>query len=184
MVIASPGGTFDCGPVLAGDYHICAELGGQDYLNPCAWEFDRPPVVVKPGQTTSVSLQLKKAYRIQVRIEDQQNLLKRPANSTPPGSSEDARSEEAKAQDPTLIAGVWTKEGFFNGMGLVYTSPNTLEYSILIPFDQDLDAHIEGHQVNLLDTGGALQPNARAKLRVRGTKGHQPLTLRFTVAQR
>jgi hypothetical protein len=138
-------GTFTIGNLSPGSYHICADVKGGGYLDPCAWEPILPTVQVAVGQTlSSYRLIAKKGTQLQVRVNDPAGVL-----------SATSSSQSGKAAAPQLLVGVFTTRHMFQPLVVAAKDATGMTQQGTVPQGIPVSLHVSGQGVQITDGKGA-----------------------------
>jgi hypothetical protein len=142
---SSANGAFTVGNLPAGTYHVCADIKGGGYLDPCAWEPITPTVQVAAGQTvTGYRLTAKKGTLLQVRVNDPAGVL---SASSPP--------QTGKAAAPQLLVGVFTTRHLFQPLVVAAKDATGMSQQGTVPQGVPVSLHVSGKGVQITDSKGA-----------------------------
>jgi hypothetical protein len=165
---SGPDGGFRIAGVPAGDFVACAQLPGSPYVDGCFWEAPRKFVLTGSARLDVGTLRLRQGHQLRVRIDD------------PSGELQAARKAR-RATD--LRLGVWTGNGSFYPLRLLYREPNREEYGAIVPYDAPLRLMVQARRSLLADERGAPIDHSRGlqvPLTIR--PGKEPPALRLQVA--
>jgi hypothetical protein len=169
-------GAFQIQGLPAGNYLLCVQAPGDQYLDPCHWNGSPTTVTLTSGQAVSgVSLKLTAASILTIQVQDPQNVL----------------SQKTKdGRHPDLTLGVWGPKGLFypahgSGRPAAAASPQvavSYSYHLAVPRDTALNFHIASHDLKLGDANGvALSANASQQAFQHATGDPNPKSFAFTV---
>jgi hypothetical protein len=170
-------GAFQIQGLTAGNFTLCVQASGDQYLDPCLWNGTPVRVTVTSGQTISgISVKVTAASILNVQVQDAQKVLSQ--------KTKDGRR-------PELSLGVWGPKGLYypahasgstsTGTGLKggITSYN---YRLAVPRDTALNFYIASHDVKLGDASGAALPaNAGQQAFQHATSDVNPKSFAFSV---
>jgi hypothetical protein len=170
-------GAFQIQGLTAGNYSICVQAGGDQYLDPCLWNGTPATVMLTSGQAASgISLKLTAASVLNIQVQDAQRALSQ--------LTKDGRR-------PDLTVGVWGPKGMYYpahasggpaGGGNLPGGITTYSYRLAVPRDTALNCYIASHDVKLGDaTGVALPANASQQAFQHATGDTNPKSFSFSV---
>ncbi len=149
-------GAFQVSGLTSGNYSICVQAAGDQYLDPCQWNSSPTTVTLTAGQnTTGIFVKLTAASILNVQVQDTQNVLSQ-------------LTKDGRHLDLTL--GVWGPKGLYypahaSGNPTAATDLpggiSSYSYRLAVPRDTALSFYIASHDLKLGDaTGVALPTNA------------------------
>lgn len=170
-------GAFQISGLTSGNYSICVQAAGDQYLDPCQWSDSPATVTLAAGQaTTGISMKLTAASVLNVQIQDAQQVLSQ--------LTKDGRR-------PDLAVGVWGPKGIYypahtsggqSGGGSLPSGTTSYSYRLAVPLDTALNFYIASHDVKLGDaTGVALPANASQQAFQHATGDTNPKSFSFSV---
>ncbi len=176
--VTGQGGNFTVSGLSPGDYRICVEMPGSNFLNPCTWDSAPPAIGGGAGQpaavglgsgqrVTGVGIQLKKGIPVRVRLDDPGGLLA-PA--------------EAAGREAHVLVGAWTAAGLFQPARLTAKDSVGRTLTVLIPYDASVRVTVRGHKVQLQDEGGRALAPGDFPVNLRAAREETEKTLRFRIA--
>jgi hypothetical protein len=166
--VTDENGRYRITDVDPGSYSVCVFAPGRDLLNPCQWSAEPPVAEVTPSRNVNLDIELEAGRRIQVRIEDPERLL---------------RTAFREAQGASIVAGVWTREGFFHPLGLASSDDEGHNYAIVAPFDRELKLSLEAANARVVTENGApVDRSQRAPVTARREAAAPVLRYRVTAA--
>lgn len=147
----------DCGfeiqGLAPGDYRVCVQVSGDQYLNPCEWNGTAGGVTLVSEQgATGVKIALVPASVVSVEVIDGQKVMSE--------LNKDGRS-------PDLNVGVWGPNGMYYPAQAVKSpigssgpqgSIDKHNYRLAIPRDTALKLHVASQDLRLGDSKGAALP--------------------------
>ena len=134
-------GSFAVPGLAAGIYQICADLPGQELLDPCLWHRTPIPVTVRDQPLPAVSVQLKRGAALTIRVNDAKKLL---ADAERTGSGH-------------LLVGVWTATGVFVPAHVTAEDHTGRTYALTMPVGVSAKVSITPNGMKLQDAAGKLQ---------------------------
>lgn len=149
-------GAYQIQGLTPGNYRVCVQASGDQYLNPCEWNDSPSGVTLVSGQAaTGLQVALTPASVLNVQIKDEQRAL----------------NQLTKAgRIPDLSIGVWGPGGMYHPAGAVSaptgsadaeTNVTTHSYQLAVPRDTALILHVASRDLKLGDANGvALAANA------------------------
>jgi hypothetical protein len=170
-------GAFQIQGLIAGNYLICVQASGDQYLNPCEWNGTAAGVTLASAQAaTGIKINLTPASVLNVQIKDAQKALSQ--------LTKDGRV-------PDLSIGVWGPRGLYypahaasapTGASGPQASVTTYGYRLAVPRDTALGFYIASHDLKLADANGAALPaNASQQAFQHATGDANPKSFTFTV---
>jgi hypothetical protein len=170
-------GAFRIDGLTAGNYSLCVEASGDQYLDPCQWNSGPTTVTLASGQNAAgISLNLTAASVLNVEVQDAQNVLSQ--------MTKDGRR-------PDLTLGVWGPKGLYypahaSGNPTAATDLqggiSSYSYRLAVPRDTALNFYIASHDLKLGDaTGVALPANASQQAFQHATGDTNPKSFSFSV---
>jgi len=171
-------GAFQISGLTSGNYSICVQAAGDQYLDPCQWNGSPTTVTLTSGQnTTGISVKLVAASVLSVQVQDPQKVLSQ--------LTKDGRR-------PDLTLGVWGPKGLYypaHSSGSPTAAAGNLQggiasysYRLAVPLDTALNVYIASHDVKLGDaTGVALAANASQQPFQHATGDTNPKSFTFSV---
>ena len=169
-------GAFQIQGLTAGNYSLCVQASGDQYLDPCQWNGSPTTVTLASGQnSTGISLKLTAASVLNIQVQDPQKVL----------------SQKTKdGRNPDLTLGVWGPKGLYyaaHGSGSPTAAANPqggvgYNYRLAVPLDTALNFYIASHDLKLGDAAGVTLPGNVSQQAFQHTTGDpNPKSLAFTV---
>ncbi len=173
-------GAFQIQGLAAGNYLVCVQGPGDQYLDPCQWNGTPAGVTLVPGQAaTGIEISLTLASVLNVQVKDAQKALSQ--------LTKDGRR-------PDLSVGVWGPRGLYyparavsapTDTGAPQAGIPTYSYQLAVPRDTALNFYIASHDLKLGDANGvALPANASQQAFQHATGDANPKSFTFTVLGR
>jgi hypothetical protein len=170
-------GSFQIQGLTPGNYLVCVQASGDQYLNPCEWNGSPAGVTLLSGQAASgIKIALTPASMLNVQVKDAQKALGQ--------LTKDGRR-------PDLSIGVWGPSGMYHPARAVSAptatagpeaSTATYSYQLAVPRDTALKLHVASRDVKLGDAvGAALPANASQQAFQHATGDANPNSFTFTV---
>ncbi len=170
-------GAFQIQGLPAGDYRLCVQVEGDQYLDPCQWSTGLTTVTLPAGQAASgISLRVTAASVLYIQAQDPQNILSQ---------------KTADGRPPDLSVGVWGANGLYypaHRAGSLTAGENPLpgmpghSYQLAVPRDTALQLQIASHDLRLGDAAGAALPaNTSTQSFQLATGGPDAKSFTFTV---
>jgi hypothetical protein len=171
-------GAFQIQGLSPGNYLVCVQASGHQYLNPCEWNGSPAGVTVVSGRAaTGIKIALTPASVLNVQVRDAQKALSQ--------STKDGRR-------PDLSIGVWGPRGMYYPARAVSAptsltggppdSIHTYSYQLAVPRDTALNFHIASRDLKLGDANGVALPASASKQAFQHTTGEaNPRSFTFTV---
>ncbi len=170
-------GAFLIQGLTGGNYLLCVQATGDQYLDPCQWNGTPAGVRLASGQTaTGIKIALTPASVLSVQVKDAQKALSQ--------LTKDGRR-------PDLNVGVWGPRGMYYparavsspaGTAGPQASIPTYSYRLPVPRDTALNLYIASHDLKLGDANGAALPtNASQQAFQHATGDSNPKSFTFTV---
>jgi len=170
-------GAFQIQSLTGGNYSLCVQATGDQYLNPCEWAGSPTGVRLASGQAaTGIKIALTPASVLTVQVKDAQKALSQ--------LTKDGRR-------PDLSIGVWGPRGMYypartvsapTGTAGPQASVTTYSYQRAVPRDTALNFYIASHDLKLGDANGvALPANASQQAFQHATGDANPKSFTFTV---
>ncbi len=144
-------GAFQIQGLAAGNYVVCVQAPGDQYLDPCQWNGAPTEVALVSGQAAAgIKIPLTPASILNVQVKDAQNALSQ--------LTKDGRR-------PDLSVGVWGPTGLYYPAHTT-NSPTTsgsqdvitYTYRLAVPHDTALSLHIASRDLKLGDANGVELP--------------------------
>lgn len=173
-------GAFQIQGLAAGNFLVCVQAPGDQYLDPCEWNGNPVGVVLASGETASnIKIQLTPASILRVQIMDDSQALSQ--------LTKDGRR-------PDLSVGVWGPRGIYYPARAA-SSPaeragaqagmRTHHYLLPVPRDIALSFYIASRDLQLGDANGmALPANASQQAFKHATGDSNPKSFTFKVLGR
>lgn len=166
-------GAFQIQALEAGEYRLCVQAPGGEYIDPCLWGSPATARLAAGQAASGVVLRLSSASVVKIHVQDAQRLLSRPIRD---------------GRVPELMVGVWTPGGLYYPARLS-SSPGApgnpaagLSYEVAVPRDTAVRLHIASRELKLGDAGGvALSGNASQQTFLHAAGDPQPKTFTFRV---
>jgi hypothetical protein len=173
-------GAYQIQGLTPGNYLVCVQASGDQYLNPCEWNGSPAGVTLASGQAASgIKIALTPASVLNVQVNDAPKALSQ--------LTKDGRR-------PDLNVGVWGPKGLYYPARAVTTSTGTAapqastptySYRLAVPRDIALNFYIASHDLQLGDANGvALPANASLQAFQHATGDANPRSFVFTVLGR
>ena len=170
-------GAYQIQGLTPGNYLVCVQVSGDQYLNPCEWNGSPGAVTLGSGQAaTGIKIALTPASVLKVQVNDAQKALSQ--------VTKDGRR-------PDLNVGVWGPRGIYyparavsspTGTAGPEASIPTYSYRLPVPRDTALNFYIASHDLKLGDANGAALPaNASQQAFQHATGDSNPKSFTFTV---
>lgn len=169
-------GAFQIQGLAAGNYVVCVQAPGDQYLDPCQWNGAPTEVALVSGQAaTGIKIPLAPASILNVQVMDAQNALSQ--------LTKDGRR-------PNLSVGVWGPTGLYYpahtaSSPTTAASPEdviTYTYRLAVPRDTALSLHIASRDLKLGDANGvALPASASQQAFKHATGDSNPKSFTFSV---
>lgn len=170
-------GAYRIQGLTPGNYLVCVQASGDQYLNPCEWNGSPPGVTLVSGKpATGIQIALTPASVLNVQVKDTQKALSQP--------TKDGRR-------PDLSIGVWGPGGRYyparamtapTATGGPEAGTPTYSYQLAVPRDIALKLHISSRGLKLGDADGvALPGNANQQAFQHTTGDARPKNFTFTV---
>lgn len=166
-------GAYRIQGLTPGNYTLCVQASGDQYLNPCEWNGIPAGVALASGQgATGIRIALAPASLLSVQVKDAQRALS--------AATRDCRR-------PELRIGVWGPRGLYYparavGAADVRAGVTTYSYQLAVPRDVALNFSIASRDVRLGDaTGVALPANASQQAFRHASGDANPKSFSFTV---
>jgi hypothetical protein len=167
-------GAFQIQGLIAGAYSLCAQVAGDQYLDPCQWTGGPATVTLAPGQiVTGLSMKLTPASIVHIQVRDPQKTLSL--------KTKDGRT-------PGLSIGVTGPKGLVYparrlGGPAPQSASDTYSFQLAIPRDTTLILSIASHDLKLSDSNGvALPANASQQAFQHATADPNPKSFAFTIS--
>ncbi|MCL5743758.1 MAG: carboxypeptidase-like regulatory domain-containing protein [Acidobacteria bacterium] len=173
-------GAFKIQGLTAGNYLVCVQATGDQYLDPCQWNGTPAGVTLAPVQAaTGIKIALTPASVLNVQVKDAQKAMSQ--------LTKDGRR-------PDLSVGVWGPRGLYypaHAAGSLTTAGslpgaiNIYSYRLAVPRDTALKLYVASHDLKLGDANGvALPANASQQAFQHATGDANPKSFTFTVLGR
>jgi hypothetical protein len=166
--VTATGGTFRFAGLNDGSYQLCAQFPKSNWLNPCEW--GPPPEIVALSATqgfAAVTLVMKKAAVVPIRLEDPGQLL---------------AQHEVKTPGAQMLIGVANDSRWFRPAVVTSRDAGAKNYEVLIPFNSTVNLSVYSPYFQLADSAGVPLPRTRAALIPVGVpSGQQPAIVRLRV---
>ena len=169
-------GAFQIQGLTAGNYSLCVQAAGDQYLDPCMWNGTPAMVTLTSGETASgISVKLTAASVLNVQVQDAQKVLSQ--------VTKDGRR-------PDLTVGVWGPKGLYYpahasgspAAGNLLDGIASYSYRLAVPRDTALNFYIASHDLKLGDaTGVPLPANASQQAFQHATGDANPKSFSFSV---
>jgi len=170
-------GAFQIQGLTAGNYLVCVQAAGDQYLNPCEWAGSPAAVTLASGRAaTGIKIALTPASVLNVQVKDAQKAL---SQLTKDGHR------------PDLSIGVWGPRGLYyparaasapTGTASPQAGITTYSYQLAVPRDTALNFYIASRDLKLGDANGlALPANASQQAFQHATGDANPKSFTFTV---
>lgn len=170
-------GAFQIQGLSAGNYSLCVQAAGDQYLDPCLWNGTPATVTLTSSQAISgISVKVTAASVLNVQVQDAQKVLSQ--------MTKDGRR-------PDLSLGVWGPKGLFYPVrasgspastGNLQGGITSYSYRLAVPRDTALKFYIASHDLKLGDaTGAALAANASQQAFQHATGDANPKSFSFSV---
>jgi carboxypeptidase family protein len=170
-VKSGPLGTFDLQGLPAGTYVLCVKVVSSIHLDPCLWSAPGTAVITLAAGQNSIGnrLQVRRASKLQVRIQDPHQHLSPRSGPTEP---------------PQLAMGVLTPTGITSRPVLVSTDKGGRTYEISVPFDLPLTFTMVPKHLQLADEQGLPVPASSATSFQHSSTASAQKSFTFTVLNR
>jgi hypothetical protein len=170
-------GAFQIQGLTAGNYLVCVQAPGDQYLDPCQWNGAPVGVTLSSGQTaTGLKIALAPASVLNVQVKDSQKAMSQ--------LTKDGRR-------PDLSVGVWGPRGLYyparavnapGGPAGPQVSITTYSFQLAVPRDTALNLYVTSRDLKLGDANGAaLLANASQQTFQHATGDANPKSFTFTV---
>jgi hypothetical protein len=170
-------GAYQIQGLTAGNYLVCVQASGDQFLNPCEWNGSPAGITLASGQAASgIKIALTPASVLNVQVNDAQKALSQ--------LTKDGRR-------PDLSIGVWGPRGMYYPARAVsaptgptgpQASTPTYSYKLAVPRDTALNFYIASRDLKLGDANGvALPANASQQAFQHATGDANPKSFTFTV---
>lgn len=173
---AGADGAYQIEGLTPGNYLVCVQAFGDQYLNPCEWNGSPAGVTLGSGQAaTGIKIALTLASVLHVQVKDAQKALSQ--------LTKDGRR-------PDMSIGVWGPGGMYHPARAVsapttagpQVSVPTYRYQLAVPRDTALNLQIASRDLKLGDANGvALSENASRQAFQHATGNANPKSFTFTV---
>ncbi len=170
-------GAFQIQGLTAGNYSLCVQVEGDQYLNNCQWEGNPTPVALTSTQAVSgILLKITAASILTIQVQDPLKVLSQP--------TKDGRR-------PDLSVGVQGPKGLYYpahptgspaAAGSLPGGTASYTYRLAVPRDTALNLRVASHDLKLGDDAGvALPANASQPAFQHATGDPNPKSFAFTV---
>ena len=164
-------GAFQIQGLTAGNYSLCVQVEGDQFLDPCMWSTSPMTVTLISGQTASgISLKLTASSVLTVQVNDAQKALSQ--------LTKDGRR-------PDLSVGVQGPKGLYypaHPTGSLPGGTASYTYRLAVPRDTALNLRVASHDLKLGDDAGvALPANGSQQAFQHVTGDPNPKSFAFTV---
>ena len=170
-------GAFIIRGLTAGNYQVCVQAQGDEYLDPCDWNGAAVGIVLAAGEaSSSIKIPLSRASVLQVQIMDEQGAMGQ--------LTKDGRQ-------PDLSVGVWGPRGLYYParaesravhQGGPEVDTRVHHYRLAVPRDTTLKLHVASTDLELGDADGvALPANASPQAFQHATGDANPKSFQFKV---
>ena len=173
-VTTGTGGTFQIGGLASGPWELCATVNG--YIDPCLWEPSGTLVTVQPGKTISgVTLPLKKASTLHIRINDPASLVPSAATLVPIGGP---------TPSAFLVMGVFASGGRFYPVRQTGADALGKDHEISVPFDKPFRFMMRAIGLSVADDKNSTIAPSGISLPLLHSSSSPPAALTFNVKGR
>lgn len=162
-------GSFRFDDLYGGPYHLCAQVQGSTWLNPCEWGGLSPTVSLSGTQpSASVTIILKKGVAVPIRVDDPGQLL---------------TQNEGKTPGAHLLLGAGNDAFVFQQARVTSQDSTGRNHQIVIPFDTPVQLVVSSSffQLSNVTTGLPLPRAGSTVIPVTVPSGQQPATVRLIV---
>ena len=170
-------GAFQIQGLAAGNYLICVQAAGDQYLDPCQWSGTPAGIMLVSGQAaTGIKVALTPASVLNIQLRDAQRVMSQ--------LTKDGRR-------PDLSVGVWGPRGLYypahaGSVPMGSTGPqasvSTYGYRLAVPSDTALNFYIASRDLKLGDANGvALPANASQQAFQHVSGDSNPKSFTFSV---
>ncbi|HPT26874.1 MAG TPA: carboxypeptidase-like regulatory domain-containing protein [Bryobacteraceae bacterium] len=170
-------GAYQIQGLTPGNYLVCVQASGDQYLNPCEWNGSPSGITLISGQAaTGIKIAITPASALNVQVDDAQEALSQLTKN---------------GRRPDLSVGVWGPTGMYYPARAVSSptttavpqaSISTYRYQLAVPRDTALNFYIASHDLKLGDANGvALPANASQQAFQHATGDANPKSFTFTV---
>ncbi len=170
-------GAFQIQNLTDGNYSLCVQAAGDQYLNPCQWSNTPSGVTLSSGQTAAgIKIALTPASVVNIQVRDAQKVLGQVTK---------------EGRRPDLSLGVWGPRGLYypahlagspTTTGRLPGGINVYSYQLAVPRDTALKLYIASRDVRLGDANGvALPANASQQTFQHATGDASPKSFTFSV---
>jgi hypothetical protein len=170
-------GAFQIQGLAAGNYLVCVQVAGDQYLDPCQWNGAPAAVTLTSTQAaTGIKIALTTASVLNIQVLDAQKSMSQ--------LTKDGRR-------PDLRVGVWGPRGIYyparavsgpTGAAGPQASVSTYSYRLGVPRDTALNFYIASHDLKLGDANSvALPANAGQQAFQHATGDSNPKSFTFSV---
>lgn len=170
-------GAFLIQGLTAGNYLVCVQAAGDQYLDPCQWNGAPAAVTLTATQAANgIKIPLTPASVLNIQVKDAQKVLSQ--------LTKDGRH-------PDLALGVWGPRGMYyparaaggpTAAAGPQASVDTYSYRLAVPRDTALNFYIASHDLKLGDANGvALPANASQQAFQHATGDNNPKSFAFSV---
>ncbi|MBI1898206.1 MAG: carboxypeptidase regulatory-like domain-containing protein [Acidobacteria bacterium] len=166
--VTAAGGAFRFEGLNDGTYQLCAQVPRSTWLNPCEWGAQPPVVVLSAAQGFAVvTLVIKKAAVVPIRLDDPGQLL---------------AQDEGRTPGANLLIGVANDARWFRPAAVTSRDVGGKNYQVLVPFNSTVNIIVSSPFFQLADAGGVPLPRTRATaIPVTVPAGQQPAPIRLRV---
>jgi hypothetical protein len=170
-------GSFRIQGLTAGNYSLCVQAAGDEYLDPCQWNGTPTGVTLLAGQAAAgIKIALASGSVLNIQVQDAQKVLSQ--------LTKDGRH-------PNLTLGVWGPRGLYyparpagnsTAAGNLAGVTATYSYRLAVPRDIALNLYIASRDLKLGDGNGAALPaNASRQAFQHATGDANPKSFVFSV---
>lgn len=133
-------GSFSFKDLPEGDYQVCVQATGSEYLSSCEWRILDSITKTKAGQPVKdLQIRLERGRVVEIRVDDPAKALE---------------ANEGKTPGVGLMVGIYTERGFFAPARITASDASGRTYTTLIPFDKSTKVAIVGRRLNVEDDKG------------------------------
>ncbi|MBX9601683.1 MAG: carboxypeptidase-like regulatory domain-containing protein [Bryobacteraceae bacterium] len=159
-------GTFSFDSLPVGSFGLCATVPGSNFLDSCEWREPVPVIRLERSHTVAdVIITLKRGAEVQVRVDDDRQLL---------------ALREGRVPGASLLIGVGTPSGTFQPAILINRASTFRVYKVVIPYEKDIHLIVNRSMFRLVDSAGNILSRS-ALIRLRIVRGAQTNSVRLSV---
>lgn len=162
-------GAFSINGLPNGNYSLCVQVPGGEFLDPCRWG---QPVAASVGSTQAAPLRIamQRGRTLEFQVEDPQRFLDAP---------------QGRAPGNHLLLGVWDSKGIFHAAHPTARASGGRTHAVTVPVDTSLRPVASSRAFRIGDAAG-LEINRSspgAELRLPPTGRLEPIRLRVLGAR-